>query len=289
MSQPFSLFILPAPRSIKEAVKKLPFPIELCEGRYKELVFIFHDNTVQVLHGDKDIRDFSFVWLMSGWNSRPLAYAMDLYLDSAKTKHSPVEKSISKVSDTMVFALDHIPLPNTLFMSLSQVEKNFDIIQQVCGYPLIIKDVKGSQGKHSQYVVSQEELFCKIKELPRNRRFLFQSFIPNDYDWGVMVVNGVVVAGEKSYPSKGEFRNNACNGATENFIDVAEIPEVVKKMAVEATQAIGLAWARADIVIHQETGAAYLLEVNRYPGITAGSDEVNGAVAFLESQILPKS
>ncbi|EKD32360.1 MAG: hypothetical protein ACD_77C00116G0002, partial [uncultured bacterium] len=46
-------------------------------------------------------------------------------------------------------------------------------------------------------------------------------------------------------------------------------------------------WSRADIIIDKRTGLPYLLEVNRNPGITAGSDEVNGAYTYLAAQILP--
>ena len=100
-----------------------------------------------------------------------------------------------------------------------------------------------------------------------------------------MVVNGVVVAGERSYPAEGEFRNNARNGADERFVDVAEIPEEIRTMAIRASGCLGLFWSRADIIIDRETGRPYLLEVNRYPGITAGSDEVTGAYTFLASHI----
>lgn len=288
MSKNFSLLVLPAPQSVKEALKRFTFPIDFCQGKYKSLTFTFHRGQVRVFHGQQDLRDFSFVWLTSSWNARDLAYAMSLYLEATKTPHSPVEKTVSKITDSMVFTLAGLPLPDTLFVRLSEVPKKLDLIRQVCGYPLIIKDAKGAQGKHSQYVSSEDELLAKIPLLPRNRRFIFQRFIPNEYDWGIMVVNGVVVAGEKSYPSSGEFRNNAINGAREVFIDVNLIPAHLKTMAIKASQVLGLAWSRADIVIHQETGEPYLLEVNRYPGITSGSDEVAGAYAFLSSHITPQ-
>jgi ribosomal protein L6P/L9E len=78
-----------------------------------------------------------------------------------------------------------------------------------------------------------------------------------------------VVSGEKSYPSRGEFRNNTCNGAEEHFVDVESIPENIRDIAVRASGLLGLSWSRADIIIDKLTGLPYLLEVNRYPGITA--------------------
>jgi glutathione synthase/RimK-type ligase-like ATP-grasp enzyme len=98
------------------------------------------------------------------------------------------------------------------------------LIKRVCGYPLIIKDIRGSKGRDSEYVASESELLTKMAGLPKNKRFLLQRFIQNEYDWGIMVVNGVVVSGEKSYPSQGEFRNNTCNGAKEHFVEIENIP-----------------------------------------------------------------
>jgi glutathione synthase/RimK-type ligase-like ATP-grasp enzyme len=117
---------------------------------------------------------------------------------------------------------------------------------------------------------------------------MFQSFIPNQYDWGILVANGEVVSGEKSYPKDGEFRNNARNGAREDFIDVEKIPQEIKDIAIRASESLGLSWSRADIIIDEKTQKPYLLEVNRYPGVTSGSDEENGAFLFLSSHIDPQ-
>ncbi|OGI22140.1 MAG: hypothetical protein A2808_03910 [Candidatus Moranbacteria bacterium RIFCSPHIGHO2_01_FULL_55_24] len=285
--KPFTLLSLPALKSTPQAIKKFPFPIDFTAGKYPDLELAFHKGAVQALHRGIDIREFSFVWLTSGWNYRDIAYALHLYLESAGTPHSYVEKSPSKVTDCMVFALNGLPIPDTVFVSRSNVEKSMGLIKKTCGYPLIIKDIRGARGKHSEFVASESDLLEKMAGLPKNKSFLFQRYIPNEYDWGIMVVNGVVVAGEKSYHSDGEFRNNACNGADEQFVDLIDIPKEIKDMAVKASGHLGLSWSRADIIIDKQTGLPYLLEVNRYPGITAGSSEVQGAYTFLASHITP--
>lgn len=287
--KPFTLLSLPAAKNTRQAIKKFPFPIELTKGKYSNLKFTFHKGIIQALYETIDIHTFSFVWLSSGWNHKDLAYALRLYLESKGTSHSYVEKSPSKITDCMVFALNKLPIPDTVFVSRTSIEENMPIIREVCGYPLIIKDVRGCKGKHSEYVSSENELLEKMEKLPKNKRFMFQRFIPNEYDWGIMVANGVVVSGEKSYPSEGEFRNNLHNGAKECFIDVTSIPEEVKNIAVKASEHLGLSWSRADIIIDKHTGLPYLLEVNRYPGITSESNEVYGAYTFLASHISPKT
>jgi len=134
-------------------------------------------------------------------------------------------------------------------------------------------------------VATEEDLSRKIGELPKHKKFIFQKYITNEYDWGVMVANGVVVSGEKSYPREGEFRNNTCNGAEEVFVDPADIPEHIKRIAIETSSALGLAWSRSDIIIDKDTHRPYVLEVNRLPGLTSKTSEVEGAYTFLSSQI----
>lgn len=283
--KPFTLLSLPTTKSTQQVVSKFPFPIELTRGSYKDLKFTFRSSGIKILYGESDIRDFSFVWLTSGWGHRDSAYALWLYLKAIKARHSYVEKSPSKLTDCVEFALSGIPMPDTLFISRGSIKKDMHLIKETCGFPLIVKDVKGCQGKDSVYALGEKDLLEKMKKLPRSKKFIFQRFIPNDYDWGVMVANGVVVSGEKSYPTDGEFRNNTCNGAKECFVDVADIPKEIKDMAIKASGLLGLSWSRTDIIIDKNTSLPYILEVNRYPGITSQSDEVSGAYAFLSSHI----
>lgn len=239
------------------------------------------------MHDGIDLTSFSFVWLSSYWRGRDLAYAIRLYLDQADTCSTYVEKSTSKITDHMIFALGGIQTPDTFFLGRKGIKKSLAQIRKICGYPLIIKDIKGTRGAHSKYFTTEKELVKKMKKLPKHKKYLFQKYIPNRYDWGVLVANGVVVSGEKSYHSPGEFRNNACNGAKEVFVDSTDIPVKIKKMALKASNLLGLSWSRADIIIDKDTKKPYLLEVNRLPGISPKTSEVQGAYDFLSSQINP--
>jgi hypothetical protein len=286
MSQkPLTLLCLPSVGSIDQIVEKLRFPVRLTKSKYKDIEFIVEDTVPTIMRKGVDLNSFSFVWLSSSWRSRDLAYAVKLYLDRSETPCTYVEKGTSKVTDQMIFGLGGIQAPNTLFFDNNDVTGHLDRIKEVCGYPLIIKDIKGARGACSEYVETEVELLKKMEGLPKHKKYLFQAFIPNEYDWGVMVSNGKVVSGEKSYPAEGEFRNNTCNGAREVFVDPDAIPQNIKEMAIKATALLGLGWARADIIVDKDSKEPYLLEVNRFPGITAETTEVDGGYAFLSSQM----
>jgi glutathione synthase/RimK-type ligase-like ATP-grasp enzyme len=252
---------------------------------FKDLNFIFDENGPKILYKDRDCKNYDFVWLSSYWGTRDLAYGLQLYLDKNNVRHTKVAKSGSKVVDHMVFSQNDIPCPNTFFANTKKVGRFIDQLESTCKYPIVIKDIKGYRGKNTYLVEDQEQLKTIVGKLDRSVKVLFQEFIPNNYDWGVLVSNGKVVATEKSFPKKGEFRNNACNGAEEIFVEVDKCPANVRQIAKDAAKALDLEWCRSDIVVDKNTGEAKLLEVNRYPGITKGTDEVKAVVNFLNGQL----
>jgi glutathione synthase/RimK-type ligase-like ATP-grasp enzyme len=279
------LLVLPSIPNIQQVIDKFSYPVDLTKGKFDDLEIVFKEKQVKILHKGVDLKEFSFVWLSSYWKFRDLAHAIHLYLKQNNIPSAYVEKNTSKLTDHINFSLKNIDSPDTLFMSIKNIKNNLSSIKKVCGYPLIIKDVKGSGGNYSRKVLVEDDLLEKIEELPSNRRYFFQKYIPNEYDWGVMVADGVVVSGEKSYPCTGEFRNNACNGAREVFIDPDKIPDNVKQMAIDASDALNLKWSRSDIIVDKKTKKIFLLEVNRFPGITSKTSEVDGAFTFISSKL----
>ncbi|MFA6536984.1 MAG: hypothetical protein WCT18_01145 [Patescibacteria group bacterium] len=279
------LLVLPAVPGMNEVIKKFPFALDFTRGQFCDLEIIIKNQKLQVLHQQIELKNYSFVWLSSYWNSRDLAFAVEMYLQKNRIKHTSVEKSTSKLTDHVVFCQDKIVCPDTLFFGHRNIKRIVLQIKKVCGFPIIIKDIRGSRGANAKFILDEKELKKEIVKLPKEKRFIFQKFIPNKYDWGVMVANGVVVSGEKSYPKVGEFRNNVCNGAKEVFIDVSLIPKNIKKIAIAASQSLGLNWSRVDIIIDKYSEKPYVMEVNRLPGITSKTSEVEGAYKFLAEQL----
>lgn len=281
----FKLLVLPTVSNMQQVIDRFPFPIALTKGQFRNIEFVFQNGQAVVLHKGVDLRNFSFIWLCSSWRSRDLAYAIQLYLDQNHVSSTYVEKGTSKLTDQMIFTLSGIPTPDTLFIGQKDVLKNLIQIKNIGGYPLVIKDIKGSRGTYTVVVSEEKDLLEKLTILPKNKKYLFQKYIPNKYDWGIMVANGIVVSGQKRYSCEGEFRNNICNGAEEVFVDLDDIPRRIKQIAINTSNALGLLWSRSDIVIDENTHKAYVLECNRLPGITSKTSDVEGAYTFLSSQI----
>ena len=270
---------------MREVTSKLGGQYTCTLGVTKKVEFHFNTNGVRVYHAGTDLRDYDFVWLSSFWDTRDTAFAISNYLDHFGVAHTQVEQNSSKLVDKVLFSLNGLPTPNTFFSDNENIDKLAPSIEKICGFPVIVKDTKGYGGKNSKLIKSRKELVAAAPSFAQGRKFLYQQVIPNEYDWGVLIRDGQAVSAEKSFACKGEFRNNACNGATEVFVDVGEVPEEVVDMAIKASNALGLNWSRPDILIDKNTGKPYLLEVNRIPGMTSGTAEVKSSYDYLLSHL----
>ena len=285
MTESKTILILPAVANATKAADDQP-EITCLGGSFSEIQIIFSQNRTLITWNNKPLESFDSIWLSSFWESRAIAYTIKLYLEEHGVHHSWVEPNSSKLSDQIQFQQAGLPLPKTFASGSRNLDTFIDDLEDHLGYPLVVKDNKGSRGCNSKLLCSREELQDYFPKLPKHKRFHFQEFIPNDYDWGVMVVDCKVVSGEKSYHSEADFRNNACNGAREEFIPVENIPQDIQTLAIDASASLDLSWSRADILIDSRTGQPYLLEVNRTPGITKDSSEETGAQEFLKYHIL---
>lgn len=286
-SQKKKVLVLPAPEEIEQIRKRFNDNVELVRGYFKDIEFRFNCDLV-ILHRDTDIRKYDFIWLSSVFNSRDISHAISVYLDHHGVPHTNINsgEGISKLVDITSFELNKIPIPDTFFQKIQGVHEKVDVIEEFCGFPLIIKDTKGSRGRNIFLVNSKQELIRILKDLPEGKGFIFQQFIPNDYDWGILIADGKVVSAEKSFRPEGEFRNNACWGAREIFEDINKVNKEVKQIAQKACNILNLEWGRADIVVDKYTNKPYLLEVNRFPGMTVGSTEEDAFYNYLKKKLL---
>jgi biotin carboxylase len=285
LNKKINLLVLPSVQNIDEIIENNLSKINLTKGHFKDIQFQQIDNCAELSHLGISLDSFDTVWLSSFWGSRDLAYGISVYLNAKNITHTFVEQSTSKITDQISFSTLGINSPNTFFTNSIHLINYVNEIERICGYPLIMKDTRGFKGKGSVLVKNHKQLIESLLNLNPNIKYFFQSFIPNDYDWGILVENGEVVSAEMSYHQTGEFRNHAFRGATEIFVDLEQIPQIIKDMAIGASQALNLSWSRADIIVDKYTNTPYLLEVNRSPGITTNTSEVSGARQFLMKQL----
>lgn len=133
---------------------------------------------------------------------------------------------------------------------------NFDFLEKIDFYPVVVKQCYGSLGQQVYLAKNKEELLAIAKNLPQEQ-FLVQEYIEcNNTDTRVFACDGKVICAMERHNHK-DFRSNVELGGTckkvvpnENIINLAE----------KTAKALNLDFCGIDIVTSK--GKNYLLEVN---------------------------
>lgn len=143
-------------------------------------------------------------------------------------------------------------------------------------FPVI---VKGSLSRQGRGVHLCSDVGAVRKLMKENEggypAWIVREFIPNDGDVRVFTVGYKAIGAMKRTAKAGDFRSNISQGATGAVFDLEAQPEV-RHMAEAICEALRIEVAGVDIMLHRETGAPYLLEINSGPEI-AGIERYTGA------------
>ncbi|MFA5895149.1 MAG: hypothetical protein WC851_05235 [Candidatus Shapirobacteria bacterium] len=142
-------------------------------------------------------------------------------------------------------------------------------ISNTFSFPVIIKGSGGDRGTRVYKADNLEELETLVRELRKTeteegKRYMLQEFIPNDGDFRVLVLGKKVLGVMKrSSQNKEEFRNNYSAGGK---VEVADLPEEIKQLAVKAAEVCGLAVAGVDVAFrNNDRSKPVIWEVNKGP------------------------
>lgn len=246
-------------------------------SKITDVEFKISQNNIQIFANGLDVLDFDYVWLTSSWFSRSILYAVSLFLEKNKIGFSQIEQENSKLVDTIMLGMENLALPDTYFTSVKNIKENFEKIVKFCGYPFIVKPVKGLKGNDMFLINSKKEFSQMIKKLSVSENYLCQRFVPNTFDYRIIVANNEVVSVCKRIRQGDVFRNNTFLGAEEEFLDVKDLPADITELSIKAAGCLGLDWSGVDIVTCTESGKSYVLEVNRNPGFTEKTSEITAA------------
>ncbi len=252
----------------------------------KDIVFEIIDGIITVNIKEKDLKQYDYVWIQSGWNTTHMAYLLHLYLKSQHIPHNKTNSHNTKLSDIFSLASKGVLVPNTYFHNgLKISNENIEEIIKVCKLPCIYKTSLGSLGCDVFLIDKEEEIANVVKENKKYNRYIFQQYIPNDFDYRVVIANGQSTSICKRTRLTDSFRNNVALGACEEFIDIHNVPKAVIDIAIKSAKALKLKWAGVDVVTDKDTGENYILEVNRRPGLTEKSTEISAAYKYIKGLV----
>jgi len=260
--------------------------IKLDTASIKDIIFTIIDGKIEVEIQGKDLKQYDYVWIQSGWNTTHMAYLLHLYLKSQKIPHNKTNAHSTKLSDIFSLASKDILVPNTFFHNGLRINnENISDIEKICKLPCIYKTSLGSLGSHVYLIDKKTDIEKTIKENGKYNRYIFQEFIPNAFDYRVVISNGKSTSVCKRTRVTDKYRNNVALGASEDFINVKNVSKEILDLAVQSAKALKLNWAGVDVVTDTDTGRNYVLEVNRRPGLTTKSTEISSAYKYIKELV----
>ncbi len=141
------------------------------------------------------------------------------------------------------------------------------IIAQPLPFPIILKGSGGDRGTRvfkAETLNDLEKLVRLLRktETEEGKRYMVQEYIENKGDYRILVLGEKVLGVMKrTSQSANEFRNNFSVGGK---VEISDLPEAVKAVAVKAAKVCGLSIAGVDI-IYKSKEECYVLEVNKGP------------------------
>ncbi len=187
-----------------------------------------------------------------------------------------------KLIQMFLLALRGLPVPKT-YHSLIFDDKKIKKAISFLGLPLVVKATNLGGGKMVYLAKSSEKLKKILKKHP-DTEFILQEFIKNTFDYRIVVLGGKAAVAEKRIRmDKKEFRNNACRGGKEVFLDVKKVPKKINTLAVQAAKVMDVQVAGIDIV-RSLSGKDYVFEVNPAPGFSIAdktSNELGETIKYL--------
>jgi glutathione synthase/RimK-type ligase-like ATP-grasp enzyme len=254
---------------LKKKLEKLGTPAEIYS--FEEVKLFIEKNNVRAFVGKKSILRYSTVYFRRVGEKRNLAFILShickknniTFID----KLYQATNEPSKLKQTAFLALNNLLVPKTYFSS-NYNQTSIKNAEKFLGFPMVIKISKSKKGEGVFLAQDKKEALSIVKNYPEGE-ILIQEFIPNNYDYRILVLDnsiGCVIKRERTDKKK-EFRNNVCLGATEKFLNISTVSTTLKKDAILAAKKSDIQVAGVDIVVSPDN-RNYVLEVNRSPAFT---------------------
>lgn len=247
------------------------------------------DSRVEIRHNKLIVRDAKTKQryneldgiYIANWRKAPeIALALAKYMQSKKKailndeiSHYP---AATKLGEMVLMSNLGIPMPDSFFVRekylLSMVKKQR--LPDGFNFPIIVKSTSGSMGANNWLVKDFDQL-REIASLEHDSLLVAQQFIPNDFDYRVLVFGNKVraVIKRSRLDKNASHLNNTSAGAQGDMVDLADFPKDLEEIALKAAAATRRSdLAGVDIIIDSETGLPYVLEVNKSPQIETGSN-----------------
>lgn len=229
--------------------------------RYEDVVVLISKGNVRIIdiEGVDILADIDLIYLR-GITHDHVRHAIALCAKSKKiavvNDESYYFQAMGKLDQGVMMALAGVPVADTVHIGRREY---YDRACSLLGsdYPIIMKSHRGSNGRDNVLIGS-------IDEQERSDGIpipIFQEYIPNRFDYRVIVAGDRVLLSYKRVRSAGnsEHKNNISQGAVREFCD---LPDDLRRIAINAARSIRREFCGVDILPSEDGTRHVVLEAN---------------------------
>lgn len=219
-----------------------------------------------------EIEEYSFIYFL-GWGKSPeIACSISRILKqrgiSFADKSTYGNTYGGKILDMTMAKENEISIPDTIYLSKELLKDSYEEIKLALGPVFVLKENWGRKGEQV-WLIKSKEKFQEILKSETNGIFIFQKFIPNNFDYRIVTFNYEVKASFKRIRGANEeFRNNVAIGATRENIDIKSLENDVIEMSEKISRVASREVAGIDIIKSIENNKYYFIELNAPPGVS---------------------
>lgn len=170
-------------------------------------------------------------------------------------------RSISKLAQAVFFYTEIMAFPRTIYASKAQINKL--ISKGALPLPFIYKSKLGAHGEDNFLIRSLDQL-RKVK----SNGMIAQRYIPNDGDYRILIVGDEHLIIRRR-ASAGSHLNNTSKGGSAELVE--NFDDSIINDAMKLAKKANMVAAGVDVIVDQEDGSHYFLEINSQPQLMSGA------------------
>lgn len=264
------------------------FGMEFYQGSLKDLQIYFEDGSMRIVESmtGMDLREFDLVYFELFHKAQQQSLAAAKYLERHDIEYFTQEVSrftpLSKLGQQALLADQNLPLPDGITTSVRQFKKLFKK-RPPFAFPFVLKSIQAFGGNNNFLVNTYDEL-VRILDENKSDTFIAQPFIPNDFDYRVLILGGEIkLVIKRARQDDTTHLNNTSQDADAEFFSADVLTDAQKNDSIRAAKLVGREqFCGLDLLINKDTGEHVVLEVNEAPAIQLGAEPERKMQAMLE-------
>jgi ribosomal protein S6--L-glutamate ligase len=262
---------------------------------FRDLDFVIEDGRLEITDrvSGRSLSEADLVFFKT-WAYYPEhAAAIVSYLDGRGIPHYNSEvanrRADTKIGELAAMATAGLPVPDSVFCLPLAIPDMLEARVGSWAFPMVMKSAAASKGDANFLVNSTAQIHELLKE-HGEQPFIFQKFIPNTYDYRVLIMGGEIVAVIKRIRQSDEHHlNNTSKGAVGELVAPDKLSAAMRRAALKAAALFSRDVAGVDILpVGGDDRDFVILEVNKRPQMNTGAHigvKMDGFTGFIAGKL----